>query len=191
MQLHQSSELIDSPGTSLFVTKSEIIILPLPSLFKTRRISLNVFTLSVAKLITQLLIATSTELSLTGILSSISPFRNSTLVKPFSLAAEVAFCNISSVKSMPITLPLSFTSLDARNASIPAPEPKSTTISPAFKLAKLIGAPQPRPNIDDFGIDSNDFPSYPTATDDNWGLASEELQYSGPQQLSECPLTQF
>ena len=85
---------------------------------------------------------TSTELSSKGILLSMSPFLNSTFVKPLSIEAYMALFNISSVKSIPITLPVWFILFEARKTSIPAPEPKSTTVSPTFKSAKLRGAPQ-------------------------------------------------
>ena len=49
------------------------------------------------------------------------------------------FSNMSSVKSIPMTFPTSNTCLEAKNASIPAPNPQSTTISPTFKLAKFSG----------------------------------------------------
>jgi len=62
---------------------------------------------------------------------------------------------MSSVKSMPITLPLSLTNLDAKKTSIPAPEPRSRTVSPSFSSAKLTGAPQPSPRIEVSGNDSN------------------------------------
>ena len=61
----------------------------------------------------------------------------------------MAFFSISSVKSMPITLPFCIPCLDAKKTSIPAPEPKSTTVSPSFRLAKLRGIPQPSPRIED------------------------------------------
>ena len=51
-----------------------------------------------------------------------------------------------------MTFPLSFTKLAARNTSIPAPEPKSTTVLPSLISANLVGFPHPTPNTDDSGI---------------------------------------
>ena len=75
-----------------------------------------------------------------------SPFLNSTFLNPCSLGADVALFSISSVKSIPMTFPASLTCFEDMNASIPAPEPKSTTVSPSFRLAKLSGAPHPTPS---------------------------------------------
>ena len=56
-----------------------------------------------------------------------------------------------------MTFPAFLTCLEAKKASIPAPEPKSTTVSPSFRLAKLSGAPQPTPSIEESGISANSF----------------------------------
>ncbi len=48
-----------------------------------------------------------------------------------------------------MTFPLFLTILAARKTSIPAPEPKSTTVSPSFKCANLVGLPHPTPRMDD------------------------------------------
>ena len=63
---------------------------------------------------------------------------------------------------MPITLPEPLTMLAARNTSIPAPEPKSTTVSPSFIKANFVGVPHPAPRIDASGIELRSFKSYPT-----------------------------
>ena len=61
-----------------------------------------------------------------------------------------------------MTFPLSFTKLAARNTSIPAPDPKSTTVSPSLISANLVGFPHPTPNTEDSGIEFNLSESYPT-----------------------------
>jgi hypothetical protein len=43
--------------------------------------------------------------------------------------------------------------LAARNTSIPAPDPRSTTVSPSLIKANFVGVPHPAPRIEDFGID--------------------------------------
>ena len=47
--------------------------------------------------------------------------------------------------------------LAARNTSIPAPEPKSTTVSPSLIKANFVGVPHPAPRIDASGIDFSSF----------------------------------
>ena len=42
--------------------------------------------------------------------------------------------------------------LAARNTSIPAPEPRSTTVSPSAINANFVGVPHPAPRIDASGI---------------------------------------
>ena len=54
-----------------------------------------------------------------------------------------------------MTFPVSFTILAARNTSIPAPESKSTTALPSIISANLVWFPQPTPNTEDSGMDSN------------------------------------
>jgi hypothetical protein len=66
---------------------------------------------------------------------------------------------------MPITLPEPLTTLAARNTSIPAPEPKSTTVSPSFIKANFVGVPHPAPRIDASGIEFSSFELYPTSSD--------------------------
>ncbi len=56
-----------------------------------------------------------------------------------------AFSIMVSVKSTPITLPVSPVTDRATKASLPAPEPKSITISPDFIFANSVGKPQPSP----------------------------------------------
>ncbi len=82
-----------------------------------------------------------------------------------------------------MTLPLSFTILAARNTSIPAPEPKSTTVSPSSISANLIGFPQPTPSTEDSGISFNLSESYPTAFDDSNGV--KRISLDVPQQSLE------
>src|SRR6185312_14467652 len=97
-----------------------------------------------------------------------------------------------SVISIPMTFPLSLTTLAAKNTSIPAPEPKSITIFPSFMSANLVGFPHPIPNTDDSGIEFNLSESYPIFFDEVKGeiIASVGLQQSeeGMQQDSVFPL---
>ena len=92
--------------------------------------------------ITQLEITQSTEESPTGS-PSIRPFLTSTWSRP----ARAAFCRaasiMASVMSMPITRPVSPTCRAAMSRSRPAPEPRSSTVSPARTPAKASGFPQP------------------------------------------------
>jgi hypothetical protein len=55
--------------------------------------------------------------------------------------------------------------LAARNTSIPAPEPRSTTVSPSFMKANFVGVPHPAQRIEASGIDFSSFESYPTNLD--------------------------
>ena len=64
-----------------------------------------------------------------------------------------------------MTFPSSPRSLDDKNPSIPAPDPKSTRVSPLFKSANCNGAPHPNPRIDSFGIDFNSVSLYPIIVD--------------------------
>ena len=56
---------------------------------------------------------------------------------------------------MPITFPDSLTLFADKNTSIPAPDPKSTTVSSSLSSAWFTGAPHPTPSIEGLGIDSN------------------------------------
>src|SRR5919106_5600736 len=140
---------------------------------------------------TQLLMTTSAEFSSTGIVSSISPFLKSTLVYPASFAFLLARSSISSVMSIPITLPLGVTFFADKNTSIPAPEPRSTTVSPFRKSANLTGAPQPTPRIDACGTDSSSLGSYPIMVAVLTGGSSPPPpppeQHPGAQQEEEEP----
>src|SRR4029078_7457472 len=98
-----------------------------------------------------------------------------------------------SVMSIPMTLPLSFTIFAAKNTSIPAPEPKSTTIFPSCMSANLVGFPQPTPNTDDSGIEFNLSESYPISFDEVIGeiitsVGLQQLSGEGMQQDSMFPL---
>ena len=55
--------------------------------------------------------------------------------------------------------------LAARNTSIPAPEPRSTTVSPSAINANFVGVPHPAPSIDASGIDFSSLVSYPTSSE--------------------------
>ena len=54
--------------------------------------------------------------------------------------------------------------LAARNTSIPAPEPRSTTVSPSAINANFVGVPHPAPRIDASGILCSSLVSYPTSS---------------------------
>ena len=66
---------------------------------------------------------------------------------------------------MPITFPEFLTTLAARNTSMPAPDPKSTTVSPSLIKANFVGVPQPAPRIESTGIDFSSLASYPTSSE--------------------------
>src|SRR3954462_7669435 len=96
--------------------------------------------------------------------------------------------------STPITFPLSFTILADKNTSIPAPEPKSTTVSPSLMCTNFIGLPHPTPKIEAEGMAANSSELYPIDFADNKGdsLSLLSLQHDddddeGLQQESEFP----
>ncbi|CUM68525.1 uncharacterized protein PRCAT00006251001 [Priceomyces carsonii] len=70
--------------------------------------------------------------------------------------------------STPMALPCGPTFLDARNTSIPPPDPKSTTVSPSFKFASESGFPQETPKFDSHGIDFNSSNEYPKDAATSW-----------------------
>src|SRR5215831_2667973 len=109
---------------------------------RTRNASAKTRSLSADRLITQLEMMTSTELSGRGI-ASISPLRNSTLSTPAFFWFSRASASISSVMSSPYALPPGPTRLAESNTSIPPPEPRSSTVSPVRSSASAVGLPQP------------------------------------------------
>src|SRR4029077_601483 len=113
-----------------------------PPGFNTRNASRSTRSLSAERLITQFEIITSTVLSGSGIFS-ISPLRNSTFVAPALRLFSFASASISSVISSPYALPVGPTRFAESNTSIPPPEPRSSTTSPAFNLASAVGFPHP------------------------------------------------
>jgi hypothetical protein len=74
---------------------------------------------------------------------SIVPFRNSTFVAPAFLAFVRARASISSVMSTPYALPVGPTRRADSSTSMPPPEPRSSTTSPARRSATAVGFPQP------------------------------------------------
>jgi hypothetical protein len=56
---------------------------------------------------------------------------------------SVATASIGSVMSTPIARPDAPTFFAAMNTSIPAPEPRSRNVSPAFRSVEETGDPQP------------------------------------------------
>ena len=137
-----SAACFNSAGICPCRTISEI--LKCPPGFKTRYTSFNTLYLLGTRFNTQLLTITSATLAVTGI-CSISPKRNSTLLYPNFSALDLAFSIIFSVKSIPITLPDSPVNALATKQSLPAPLPRSITVSPFFILANSVGKPQPKP----------------------------------------------
>ena len=109
---------------------------------KTRKDSRKTASLSGDRQTTQLDMTTSTFASGSGIFS-ISPLTNSTLVMPRLAWFLRARFSMSSVMSRPVTWPSGPTCWDARKQSIPPPEPRSSTLSPAFRPARAVGLPQP------------------------------------------------
>ena len=80
---------------------------------------------------------------------------NSTFVRPALAAFLRARSIISGVMSMPMALPVGPTFRAARNTSSPPPLPRSTTISPARRLAVAVGLPQDRPMLASAGIEAS------------------------------------
>ena len=122
-------------------TTSEIPIRPPGT--STRNISASTAGLFVDRLMTQLEITTSTASDGKG-MSSIVPFTNSTLVAPALLALARANANISSVMSTPYAKPVGPTRRAESSTSMPPPDPRSSTFSPALRSATIIGLPQPK-----------------------------------------------
>ena len=122
------------------VTTSEMAKRP-PGL-STRKASRRTRSLSAERLMTQLEMMTSTELSGSGMFS-ISPLRNSTLVRPDARLFWLARASISSVISRPYALPVGPTRRAESSTSMPPPEPRSSTTSPAWSWASAVGLPQP------------------------------------------------
>src|SRR5919204_4307319 len=127
-------------GTSPRTTTSDTANRP-PGL-STRNASASTRSLSPERLMTQLEMMTST-LSLGSGMCSISPLRNSTLLMPAFLWFSRASASISSVMSSPYALPVGPTRLADSNTSMPPPEPRSSTVSPARRSARAVGLPQP------------------------------------------------
>ena len=113
-----------------------------PPGLSTRKASRSTRSLSAERLITQFEMMTSTDASGSGI-SSIVPFRNSTFVTPAFLWFSRASASISSVISRPYALPVGPTRRADSRTSMPPPEPRSSTVSPAFSSASAVGLPQP------------------------------------------------
>ena len=129
-------------GSSPISTTSDM--LKWPPGFSTLNISFSTLFLLGTRFSTQLLTTTSATLAVTGIFS-MSPYLNSTLLKPSFSAFSLALFIIASVKSMPITLPVSPVAARATKQSLPAPLPRSITVLPGSICANCVGKPQPKP----------------------------------------------
>jgi hypothetical protein len=70
--------------------------------------------------------------------------RNSVLGTPAAAALERASSSISSVISTPMALPVGPTRRAEISTSAPAPQPRSSTVSPARNSATAVGTPHPR-----------------------------------------------
>ena len=125
-----------SPRTTTSLTANR------PPGFSTRNASASTRRLSPDRLMTQLLMTTSTLASGSGI-SSMRPFRNSTFVTPASAAFRRARASMSSVMSRPYALPVGPTRRADSSTSMPPPEPRSSTTSPGASDASAVGLPQP------------------------------------------------
>ena len=110
---------------------------------RTLAISANTAGLSAARLMTQLLMTTSTEASGKGS-ASIVPFRKSTLAAFASRALRRDSSIISSVMSTPIARPVVPTRAAESRTSMPPPDPRSSTVSPGLSSATAVGLPHPR-----------------------------------------------
>ena len=135
-----------------------------PPGLSTRAISRNAAGLSGTRLSTQLEITQSTE-ARTAACRSIVAWWNSTLVSAIGLPAFLrASSIISGVMSMPMALPVGPTFFAARNTSSPPPRPRSTTVSPGFRLAVAVGFPHETPMFASAGIDTSSSTEYPKAS---------------------------
>jgi len=74
----------------------------------------------------------------------------------------LAFAIISGVISTPITRPVFPTFCAARNASNPAPDPRSSTTSPSWIAEKATGLPHPNPRFAPSGTAFMSASLYPT-----------------------------
>src|SRR5688572_11446497 len=108
----------------------------------TRNASAIARSLSAERLMTQLEMTTSTELSGSGMFS-ISPFRNSTFVTPARRPFSRASASISSVMSSPNTFPVGPTRRADSSTSMPPPDPRSRTVSPSRRSISAVGLPHP------------------------------------------------
>src|SRR3990172_10770015 len=63
--------------------------------------------------------------------------------------------------SIPMTLPFLPTVVDNKKQSMPAPEPRSNTVSPCFNESMASGFPHPNPRFDSSGIESSSSSLYP------------------------------
>ena len=117
-----------------------------PWSFRTRQISSNTRGLSGERFTTQFEVTRSTVFDSTGIFSR-NPSRNSTTSYPSAAATFGLFScatdSIRSVMSTPMALPVFPTNFAAMKTSMPAPEPRSTTVSPSRMPAVVMGEPQP------------------------------------------------
>jgi hypothetical protein len=155
----------------------------------TRKVSANTAGLSVERLTTQLEMTTSTVPAGSG-MASIWPLRKSTLVAPASAALARARASISSVMSSPYALPDGPTRLADNSASMPPPEPRSSTISPSSATA--VGLPQPRlASSAASGSWSRSRPAYSSAPNPgSWAVAAAPQQLSPQPQSAGCPQPQ-
>src|SRR5207302_6944813 len=146
-----------------------------PPGLSTRNASPSTRRLSAERLITQFEMTTSTEASGSGMFS-ISPFKNSTFATPDLRWFSRASASISSVMSRPYAFPVEPTRLAESSTSIPPPEPRSSTISPACSSARAVGLPQPS--------EASTAPSGSAAV----SPASYRFELTGSQpQLPPCP----
>src|SRR4030042_3301338 len=79
--------------------------------------------------------------------------------------------------STPMTRPFLPTLLAARKQSNPAPEPRSSTVSPALREARATGFPHPSPRLAPSGTLSTSSSEYPTlllASRADWVLLQHE-----------------
>ncbi len=108
----------------------------------TRCTSLITAALSGQRLITPLLITTSTEPPSTGSCSA-KPCRTSTLSRPSAAPPARVFSIIASVMSTATTLPPGPTRRAASSVSKPAPQPMSSTLAPSLSRPIENGLPVP------------------------------------------------
>jgi hypothetical protein len=128
-------------------TQRQIANRDAPPGLRTRRISRKTLGLSGARLITQLLMTQSTELSAKGSGVDLSEMKLRVRYPDFFSASPSPFNHLGCHVDPQYAFPKGPTFPAARKMSIPPPQPRSTTTSPGRRLAKAVGIPQGKSHV--------------------------------------------